>query len=79
MVYSLDITAYMQELLMTPSEEIDGSMDLWIAPLLEVTNSYGEYFYDLDNGNYNKIILNGPSAERHPTLTLTYGKTPLHE
>ena len=52
-------------------------MSLWIAPLLEITNSYVEIFYDLDNGSYNKIILNGPTAERHPTLTLTFGKTPI--
>lgn len=78
MVYSMNVTAYMQKLIMTPAEDIDESMDLWIAPLREYTDSYGTSYYDLDNGNYNKIILNGPSAERHPTLTLTYGKTPLH-
>ena len=29
--------------------------------------------YEFDNYNYNKIILNGPAAERKPTLTITYG------
>lgn len=77
LVYSLDVTSHVQMLLQTPAEEVNESMDLWIAPLLEITNSYGEIFYDLDNGSYNKIILNGPTAERHPTLTLTFGKTPI--
>ena len=29
--------------------------------------------YEFDNYNYNKTVLNGPAAERRPTLTITYG------
>lgn len=72
--YSLDVTAYMQDLLMTDSTDIDSSMDLWIAPLAETTDSYySTTYYNFDTGNYNKIILNGPTSERKPTLTITYG------
>ena len=77
MIYSMDVTSHLQKLLITPEEEIDGSMDLWIAPLLTVTDSYyGTTDYGFDNSNYNKIILNGPSAENHPTITLTFGMIP---
>ena len=72
--YSLDITAYLQNLLLTDSSYIDPSMDLWIAPITERTSSYSStVYYEFDNHNYNKIILNGPLSERHPTLTITYG------
>lgn len=73
MVYSMDITAYMQKLLATDRTDIDASMDLWIAPTATRTGYTGTTYYDFDNRNYNKIILNGPSAERKPTLTITYG------
>lgn len=72
--YSLDITTYLQDLLQTDSSYIDPSMDLWIAPIAERTSSYSStVYYEFDNHNYNKIILNGPLSERHPTLTITYG------
>ncbi len=73
MVYSMDITAYMQRLAVTDRADIDASMDLWIAPTAARTGYTGTTYYSFDNHNYNKIILNGPSAERKPTLTLTYG------
>ena len=71
--YSLDITAYLQELMKLQPEEIDSSYDLWIAPITYKTNLLGDIVYEFDNYNYNKIILNGPAAERRPTLTVTYG------
>ena len=74
MQYSMDITAYVQQLLSADASEIDASMDLWIAPMLQLSDgNTGETYYSFDNQNYNKIILNGPTAERKPTLTLTYG------
>lgn len=76
MVYSMDVTSHLQMLLLTPPEDIDESMDLWIAPMVTTTDSYyGTTYYGFDNSNYNKIILNGPAAEKHPTLTLTFGVT----
>lgn len=72
--YTLDITSYIQDLLLTDSADINSSMDLWIAPYKERTDSYyGTSYYDFDTGNYNKIILNGPTADRRPTLSITYG------
>ena len=71
--YSLDITAYLQKLMKLQPEEIDSSYDLWIAPITYKTNLLGDIVYEFDNYNYNKIILNGPAAERRPTLTVTYG------
>lgn len=73
--YSMDITVYLQQLMSTDAAEVDRSMDLWIAPMSESSNSYydSSVYYSIDNHNYNKIILNGPAAERRPTLTVTYG------
>lgn len=70
--YSIDITSYMQSLISADSENLDESMDLWIAPLKYKVNLLDEKQYEFDNYSYNKITLNGPAAERRPTLTLTY-------
>lgn len=73
-VYSMDITAYIQQLLATDQADINSSMDLWIAPMSSSTSSYSStVYYNFDNHNYNRIILNGPASERKPTLTLTFG------
>lgn len=72
MEYSIDITSYMQSLLMADNENINESMDLWIAPLKYKVNLLDEKQYEFDNYSYNKIVLNGPAAERKPSLTLTY-------
>lgn len=71
--YSMDITSYIQQLTGTPSQDITAAQDLWIAPMKYRVNLLDERIYDLDNYNYNKIILNGPAAERRPTMTITYG------
>ena len=72
--YSMDITDYIQHLMNCNPEDIDASMDLWIAPMAARTNAYtSAIYYGFDNHNYNKIILNGPTAERRPTLNLTFG------
>lgn len=73
MVYSMDITSYIQNLAATERADIDASMDLWIAPTVSTTEYSSSTYYSFDNYNYNNIILNGPTAERKPTLTLTYG------
>lgn len=72
MKYSIDITSYMQSLLLADPEIIDESMDLWIAPLKYKVNIADERQYEFDNYSYNKIILNGPESERKPALILTY-------
>lgn len=73
-VYSMDITAYIQQLLTTDPADINASMDLWIAPMSSSTSSYtGTVYYSFNNHDYNRIILNGPASERKPTLTLTFG------
>lgn len=73
-VYSMDVTSYIQQLLMTDPSCIDASMDLWIAPMSASTNSYtGNIYYSFNNHDYNRIVLNGPESERKPTLTLTFG------
>ena len=73
MEYSMDITDYIQEIISTDPSEIDETMDLWIAPMKYKVNISDTRVYEFDNYNYNKIILNGPAAERKPTLTITYG------
>ncbi len=71
--YSMDITSYVQNLVNMDVQDIDASMDLWLAPLTYRTNILNETHYEFDNYNYKKIILNGPSSERKPALTITYG------
>lgn len=71
--YSLDITSYVQKLITSGKEDMNESLDLWIAPLTYRTNQADEVRYEIDNYNYSRAILNGPSADRKPTLTVTYG------
>lgn len=71
--YSLDITEYVQQLMLTDKAEIDGSMDLWFCPLTYRSNIAGDTYYELDNYNYRKIFLNGPTQERRPVINITYG------
>lgn len=71
--YSMDITDYMQDLLRLDISEIDSDMDLWIAPMKYKVNLLNDRVYEFDNYNYNKILLNGPTADRKPTLSITYG------
>lgn len=73
MEYSMDITAYIQSIIDAEPSEINETMDLWIAPMKYKVNLADTRVYEFDNYNYNKIILNGPAAERKPTLTITYG------
>lgn len=73
MEYSMDITAYIQNIIGAEPSEINETMDLWIAPMKYKVNLADTRVYEFDNYNYNKIILNGPAAERKPTLTITYG------
>lgn len=69
--YSMDITDYIQDLLLT--DDIDSQPDLWIAPMYSRSNPYGNSYYYFDNRAYSRAILNGPTAERKPTLKLTFG------
>lgn len=71
--YSMDITSYIQNLILTDRDNIDGTYDLWIAPLTSRTNLADNVLYEVDNYNYSTIVLNGPASERRPTLTITYG------
>lgn len=72
MQYSMDITSYIQELISTPAEEIERKFDLWIAPMDSYTDQAGYVYFDFDNTNYKRIVLNGPAAQRKPQLILTY-------
>ena len=71
--YSMDITAYVQNIINTDSSDINEDQDLWIAPMKYKVNISDTRVYEFDNYNYNKTVLNGPAAERRPTLTITYG------
>lgn len=73
MEYSMDITSYLQDIMLTDMSELDSSHDLWIAPLKYKVNILDEKQYEFDNYSYNKVTLNGPAAERKPSLTVTYG------
>ncbi len=72
MQYSMDITSHIQDILLKKPEEIDASYDLWIAPMYIYTSTSGTLYYNFNNKDYRKIILNGPAAERHPQMKLTY-------
>lgn len=73
MEYSMNITTHLQNIINTGSSELDETMDLWIAPMKYKVNLTDTRIYEFDNYNYNKTTLNGPTAERRPTLTITYG------
>ena len=73
MEYSMNITTHLQNIINTGSSELDETMDLWISPMKYKVNLTDTRIYEFDNYNYNKTTLNGPTAERRPTLTITYG------
>ena len=68
----MDITSYIQNLITTPIEEVDATKNLWIAPMDSYTDKAGFVYFDFDNTNYRRIVINGPTAQRKPQLTLTY-------
>lgn len=72
MQYTMDITSYIQNLITTPIEEVDATKNLWIAPMDSYTDKAGFVYFDFDNTNYRRIVINGPTAQRKPQLTLTY-------
>lgn len=72
MDYVLDITGYCQDLIGRKPEEIDAGYDLWLAPMTSYADDYKNVTYTFDNNDYSRIVLNGPTALRRPTLTITY-------
>ncbi len=72
MNYSMDITSHIQDIIMEDTENIDASYDLWIAPMYIYESQTGTDYYYFNNRDYRRIILNGPAADRHPQLKLTY-------
>ena len=68
--YEMDITKYCQKLI--NKEVLTDEDDLWIAPLYSMVDENKNPHYDFDNRTYCRILLNGPGAENHPKLTITY-------
>lgn len=69
--YTCDITRYMQTLLKSKSVS-EKSNNLWLMPILKYSDSYGNVYYNFDNAKYSKIVLNGMTANRKPTLVMVY-------
>lgn len=72
MEYILDITNYCQEILKTESKDLDEGFDLWLAPMTFTVDDYSNTAYYFDNRSYNRVVLNGPGARRHPTIKIAY-------
>ncbi len=70
--YIADITTYLQELIRMDIEKINSSKDLWFSPSYSFSDSQGNIYYAIDTQDYKRAIINGPSAERHPTLEIAY-------
>lgn len=70
--YTCDITDYVQSLIKKDAAKITSEDDLYISPVYSYTDSSSNTYYAFDCDNYRKAILNGPTSERKPTLTLTF-------
>lgn len=70
--YTMDITTYIQDLLTTPAEDVQSKDNLWISPMYSYVDAAGYVYFDFNNNTYKRIVLNGPTAQRKPQLTLTY-------
>lgn len=69
--YYCDITRQMQDFILKDPSEVDSTDDLWLCPVLVQTSTYYTV-YDFDSLNYYRLLLNGPSSDRPPYLTITY-------
>ncbi len=70
--YSMDITSHIQDLIMKDIDDIDESYNIWIAPMYLRETTSGTTYFEFNNKDYQKIVLNGPAADRKPTMKLTY-------
>lgn len=70
--YSCDITKYTQSIILKDDDAITSTDDLYLSPIYSYSDSSNNIYYAFDNINYQKAILNGPGADRKPTLKLTY-------
>jgi len=71
--YYCDVTRLMQDFI--AKDDVSHTDDMWICPVITETvtsYSYSYSTYDFDALNYYRLILNGPSSERPPYLTITY-------
>ena len=77
MQYTMDVTSYIQNLILADPDSVDASYDLWIAPMNVTTDDETDMtYYMFDNRNYRRVTLEGPAVaepERRPRLTVTYG------
>lgn len=69
--YTCDITRYMQGLLKSKNIS-ETSNNLWLMPIVKYSDSYGNVYYNFDNVRYSKVVLNGMTANRKPTLVMVY-------
>ena len=68
-----DVATYIQEIMKREPESISSDDDLWIMPIISITDATtSEYIYRADTYYYTQCILNGTAAERHPVLRITY-------
>lgn len=72
--YRMDIPSIIQDFVSKDASELDDlTHNLWIMPTKSETNSYyGNITYNIDMNTYFLGAINGPAAERHPTLQIVY-------
>ncbi len=71
--YSCDVSATIQKMINKNISELDDTYSFWMYPLMSETDSYyGSVYYYINNFSYFNARINGPKAERYPTLKLVY-------
>lgn len=70
--YIIDITQFTQSLIMKNKDSVGVKDDLWISPIYLYQDSNNKNYYSFDINNYSRLVLNGPTAKRKPTLKISY-------
>lgn len=71
--YVCDFSETTQKFISKDKESLNSSFDIWLRPIYSETNStYGTVNYYTDLYVYYMGYINGPKAERYPTLDFIY-------
>ena len=72
--YRMDIPSIIQDFVSKDASQLDDlTHNLWIMPIKSQTDSYyGNLTYSIDLSTYFLGSINGPAAERYPTLEIIY-------
>ena len=75
MVYKGDFSSTLQKMISKTRQELASdtqfAYDFWFMPSTQTTDMYGNVTFNIEYTYYNGKI-NGPKAERYPTLNIVY-------